>query len=117
MKTELFVGLLLTCLQLAYQSLTPFNIEPTHKVTFYLHFRHEGDASCIRLEGLWLADLSVTQIIQEKVEEEHRGGFNGVQSSMNMVMDLIKYALVTIFPGSQTFGYLVIASFLFICLG
>ncbi|CAG0887207.1 unnamed protein product, partial [Darwinula stevensoni] len=67
--------------------------------------------------GLWVADLTVTQIIQEGVEEEHRGSFNGVQSSMNMLMDLIKNALVTIFPKPQTFGYLIIASFSFVCLG
>ena len=64
-----------------------------------------------------MADLTVTQIIQESVEEEHRGSFNGVQSSMNMMMDLIKNALVTIFPKPQTFGYLIIASFTFVCLG
>ncbi|CAG0892948.1 unnamed protein product [Darwinula stevensoni] len=68
-------------------------------------------------EGLWLADLSVTQIIQEKVEEARRGSFSGVQSSMNMVMDLVKYGLVAGLPGPQTFGYLVVASFLFVCLG
>ena len=29
--------------------------------------------------GLWMADLSITQVLQERVEEEHRGILNGVQ--------------------------------------
>ena len=29
--------------------------------------------------GLWITDLTITQILQEHVEEEHRGIMNGVQ--------------------------------------
>ncbi len=29
--------------------------------------------------GLWITDLTITQILQEHVEEEHRGIVNGVQ--------------------------------------
>ena len=29
--------------------------------------------------GLWMSDLTITQVLQERVEEEHRGLLNGVQ--------------------------------------
>ncbi len=29
--------------------------------------------------GLWISDLTITQVLQERVEEEHRGLLNGVQ--------------------------------------
>ncbi len=67
--------------------------------------------------GLWVADISVTQITQESVDEEHRGTIGGVQSGLNYFMDLIKFALVIALPDDDTFGYLIIASFAFICLG
>ena len=34
-------------------------------------------------EGVWVIDLSVTQILQEQVEENRRGVINGVQDSIN----------------------------------
>ena len=86
--------------------------------------------------GLWVADISVTQITQESVREETRGTIGGesviraaqkvvspplscpgVQSSLNYFMNLIKFALVIALPDDDTFGYLIIASFVFICLG
>jgi len=67
--------------------------------------------------GLWVADISVTQIMQEAVEEKYRGRIGGVQSGLNYAMDLLKFALVIGLPDDDTFGYLVIASFVFIVLG
>ncbi len=89
--------------------------------------------------GLWMADISVTQITQESVLEEHRGTIGGrtyqirqmlhnilrriyamttgVQSGLNYTMDLIKFALVIGLPDDDTFGYLIIASFSSIALG
>ena len=64
-----------------------------------------------------MADLTVTQILQEQVEENQRGLINGVQSSLNMFMDMIKFILVIIAPRPETYGILVILSFLFICVG
>merc|ERR1719429_289611 len=61
--------------------------------------------------GLWVTDLSITQIIQERVEEEKRGIIGGVQNGMNALMDSIKFALVISLPNEETFGYLIIASF------
>merc|ERR1719220_2067517 len=67
--------------------------------------------------GLWISDITVTQILQEKVIEEHRGIIGGVQNSMNSVMDTIKFVAVIFFPDKETFGWLVIASFISVFLG
>ena len=67
--------------------------------------------------GLWVSDLTVTQILQEKVAEEHRGIIGGVQNSMNSAMDTIKFVLVIVLPKNKTFGWLVMASFLFVAFG
>ena len=48
--------------------------------------------------GLWISDLSVTQIMQEKVPEAHRGKINGVQNGMQELMNVIKYVLVVVLP-------------------
>ncbi|KAI0229788.1 Solute carrier family 40 member 1 [Lamellibrachia satsuma] len=66
--------------------------------------------------GLWMADLVVTQLLQETVRERERGIVNGVQNSLNMLMDVLKFTLVIVLPHIETFGYLIILSFIFICL-
>merc|ERR1711976_1017024 len=40
--------------------------------------------------GLWIVDLTITQILQERVEENVRGTVNRVQDSLNNTFDLIK---------------------------
>ena len=67
--------------------------------------------------GLWISDLTITQTIQENVEEEHRGVINGVQDSMNSLMDTMKFALVISLPEEKTFGFLIMASFVSIVSG
>ena len=67
--------------------------------------------------GLWVSDLTITQILQEKVAEEHRGIIGGIQNGMNSAMDTIKFVLVIVLPENETFGWLVIASFGFMCIG
>jgi hypothetical protein len=42
------------------------------------------------------------------------GIINGVQNSLNKLMDIIKFLLVIFLPWPQTFGFLVIVSFAFI---
>ncbi|KAK4320472.1 hypothetical protein Pmani_008638 [Petrolisthes manimaculis] len=64
--------------------------------------------------GLWVADLSVTQILQEGVEESQRGAINGVQSSLNQTLDLLRSILIIILPRRETFGILIILSFFFV---
>ncbi|XP_067843641.1 ferroportin-like isoform X2 [Heptranchias perlo] len=53
--------------------------------------------------GLWSFDLTVTQLIQEMVYESKRGIVNGVQGSMNGIMDLLRFVMLEslIFPLDQ----------------
>ncbi|KAI7806910.1 solute carrier family 40 member 1 [Triplophysa rosa] len=67
--------------------------------------------------GLWSFDLSVTQLLQETICESERGVVNGVQSSMNYLMDLLHFLMVISAPQPQHFGILVIVSVLFIFTG
>uniref|UniRef100_A0A8C6SCF0 Solute carrier family 40 member n=1 Tax=Neogobius melanostomus TaxID=47308 RepID=A0A8C6SCF0_9GOBI len=67
--------------------------------------------------GLWSFDLTVTQLLQENISESERGVVNGVQSSMNYLMDLLHFIMVISAPQPEHFGYLVIISVLFIATG
>jgi len=67
--------------------------------------------------GLWISDLSITQILQENVEERKRGVIGGVQNSLNQGFNLLKFILVIMMPDEHMFGFLVIISFTFICFG
>ncbi|XP_070565076.1 ferroportin-like isoform X2 [Ptychodera flava] len=71
---------------------------------------------CARL-GLWMFDLTVTQIIQENVRETQRGVFNGVQNSLNSFMEMLHFVLVIVAPRPETFGLLIIISFVFVFTG
>ena len=67
--------------------------------------------------GLWLSDLSISQTLQENVQEEHRGVIGGVQSSLNSIMNTIKFILVIALPDQETYGWLIMASYCFVSLG
>ncbi|XP_052003419.1 solute carrier family 40 member 1-like [Xyrauchen texanus] len=67
--------------------------------------------------GLWSFDLTVTQLLQETISETERGVVNGVQSSINYLMDLLHFLMVISAPQPQHFGILVIISVLFIFTG
>ncbi|XP_078084527.1 ferroportin-like [Mustelus asterias] len=67
--------------------------------------------------GLWSFDLTVTQLMQEMVYESKRGIVNGVQSSMNSIMDLLRFVLVIIMPAPEHFGVLIILSVIFVSAG
>jgi iron-regulated transporter 1 len=67
--------------------------------------------------GLWIADLSITQIFQENVEEHQRGVLGGVQSSLNSAMDLVKFIFVLVLPYQNMFGILILLSYSFVCAG
>ena len=67
--------------------------------------------------GLWIVDLTVNQILQERVAEEKRGVINGVQDSLNNSLDLLKCVLVIILPDMETFALLIFLSFVSINIG
>ncbi|XP_056145302.1 solute carrier family 40 member 1 [Lampris incognitus] len=67
--------------------------------------------------GLWSFDLTVTQLIQENVIESERGVINGVQNSMNYLLDLLHFIMVILAPNPEAFGLLVIISVSFVTIG
>lgn len=67
--------------------------------------------------GLWSFDLTVTQLIQENVAESERGIINGVQNSMNYLLDLLHFIMVILAPNPEAFGLLVIISVSFVAMG
>lgn len=69
------------------------------------------------LAGLWLADLTITQLFLETILEKERGIVLGVQTSLNQLMDMLKFAMVIVAPQPELFGILVLISFAFVCNG
>ncbi|CAF5212028.1 unnamed protein product, partial [Rotaria magnacalcarata] len=55
--------------------------------------------------GLWIADLTVSQLQQERVPEKIRGRIGGTQHSLNQLFDLIRYTLIICLPHMPQFGY------------
>ncbi len=69
------------------------------------------------VEGLWITDLTINQILQEEVDPSVRGSVNGVQESLNNALDLLKCVLVIALPTPEQFGLLVVLSFISISTG
>ncbi|XP_061464212.1 solute carrier family 40 member 1 [Rhineura floridana] len=67
--------------------------------------------------GLWCFDLTVTQLLQENVIESERGIINGVQNSMNYLLDLLHFIMVILAPNPEAFGLLVLISVSFVAMG
>ncbi|OCT61384.1 solute carrier family 40 member 1 [Xenopus laevis] len=67
--------------------------------------------------GLWSFDLTVTQLIQENAKESERGIINGVQDSMNCLLDMLHFVMVIIAPNPESFGLLVLISVSFVAMG
>lgn len=66
--------------------------------------------------GLWMSDLVVTQLLQEQIKEGERGVVNGVQNSLNMLMEMFKFSLVILLPSIHLFGIHILLSFSFVTL-
>lgn len=60
--------------------------------------------------GLWMSDLTISQLFQETVAEQERGIVAGMQNSFNSVLGLIMYFLVIALPKPEQFGLLVLMS-------
>lgn len=67
--------------------------------------------------GLWMSDLTVNQLLLENVNETKIGVVIGVQNSLNMLMDLLKFLLVILVPEPSDFWLLISISYIFICFG
>lgn len=66
---------------------------------------------------MWSFDLTVTQLLQENVIESERGVINGVQNSMNYLLDLLHFIMVILAPNPEAFGLLVLISVSFVAMG
>lgn len=66
--------------------------------------------------GLWVSDLTITQLFLQTVEETERGIVNSMQNSMNKLMDMLKFIMVIVAPYPHQFGLLTLISFSFICM-
>ncbi|UJR25582.1 hypothetical protein I4U23_006926 [Adineta vaga] len=62
--------------------------------------------------GLWVVDLTVNQLQQERVPEDIRGRIGGTQSALNQFFDMLRYILIIILPKMPEFGYHVCLSVL-----
>ena len=58
--------------------------------------------------GIWLLDLSVTQLQQENIPEHERGIVGGVQYALNEFFDLSHFIITIFLPRPNEFGYLVL---------
>lgn len=66
--------------------------------------------------GLWMFDLAVSQMLQERVPPEHIATVNGVQGAMQNALDMLPYILSIVFSRPADWGVLVFISFAFVAL-
>ena len=67
--------------------------------------------------GLWMFDLSVSQLLQEKVKEEERGVVSGVMNVFIANNDMLHYLLAIAAPDPKYFGILTLISVAFVGCG
>ncbi|KPP74865.1 solute carrier family 40 member 1-like, partial [Scleropages formosus] len=67
--------------------------------------------------GLLFTGVIAARLIQENVIESERGVINGVQNSMNYLLDLLHFIMVIVAPNPEAFGLLVIISVSFVTVG
>ncbi|KAE9550406.1 hypothetical protein FO519_006395 [Halicephalobus sp. NKZ332] len=54
--------------------------------------------------GLWIADLSITQVMQENIPEKERNTVFGVQNALCQFFSVLKDIVVILLPDERTFG-------------
>lgn len=64
-----------------------------------------------------MADLSITQIMQQSIIEEERNTVFGTQNAFCQLFSVLKDCIVFMFPDYRTFGILIIISMFSITLG
>ena len=67
--------------------------------------------------GLWMFDLSVSQLLQEMVKEEERGVVSGVMNVFIANSDMLHYLLAIVAPDPKYFGILTLISVAFVGCG
>jgi solute carrier family 40 (iron-regulated transporter), member 1 len=71
---------------------------------------------CTSRIGLWVFDISITQLMQESVEEGVRGVVGGVQKSTNAFFFLLSFVLGIVFPDPKDFYIYVSAGYASVAL-
>lgn len=66
---------------------------------------------CLSRIGLWVFDIAVTQLQQERIPADVRGVVGGVQQSLNAFFGLLCFSLGVVFPRTQDFHVFVFAAF------
>lgn len=95
---------------------SPSECENTNRTNhLHLYLMVAGIVGC--RVGLWIFDLAVQQLIQEKVVEEERGVVSGVMNAMISIMDMLHYVLVIAAPRPENFNILTGISFSMVALG
>lgn len=61
--------------------------------------------------------MTITQLFLEAIIEQERGLVLGVQTSLNQLMDMLKFVMVIVAPEPEVFGVLVLISFAFVLIG
>lgn len=62
---------------------------------------------CASRIGLWVFDISTTQLFQLHVDEEVRGLVGGVQQSLNALFGMFSFVLGILIPDPAYFHYYV----------
>jgi iron-regulated transporter 1 len=65
---------------------------------------------CLSRIGLWVFDISVTQLQQQEIPGEIRGEVGGVQQSLNAFFNVMSYTLGIFFPDPNDFPIYVTAA-------
>ena len=71
---------------------------------------------CASRIGLWVFDISITQLMQECVPAEVRGVTGGVQQSLNAFFGLLAFVLGIVFPDPRKFYIYVSAGYASVCI-
>mmetsp|Transcript_15838 Transcript_15838/g.45450 ORF Transcript_15838/g.45450 Transcript_15838/m.45450 type:complete len:371 (+) Transcript_15838:894-2006(+) len=66
---------------------------------------------CTSRVGLWVFDITITQLMQELIPEEARGTVGGIQQSINSFFELLTFVLGILFPDPRYFHVLVFAGY------
>lgn len=66
---------------------------------------------CMSRIGLWVFDISVTQLMQELIPDGVRGVVGGTQQSLNAFFSLLTFALCLVFPDPKEFHIYVAAGY------
>ncbi|CAJ0958998.1 unnamed protein product, partial [Mesorhabditis belari] len=67
--------------------------------------------------GLWMADLAITQVMQEGVEEGERNTVFGVHNALCQTFSVLKDVMVILLPEPSTFAICMVISYLFVFSG